>query len=237
MHEYLERNYKKVRYILQISTELDLSALSKATACILYHKAQTEQEKLGDVCLDNYLVGPTCVYLASKLSEEALKIRDIVNVTYRVFHPKKDPLEIGKTYWKLRDSITTCELMLLRLFAFHVSYETPHKYLLHYLKSLQDWATDYNAWKESNFSAICWSVVNDVCYSPLIASLPAMKLATTVIYIGLEHTKLKVMEEEKTWYEVFCPGITREELKDGACQLLQLYKWKCERDRNESGLD
>ena len=55
MHEYLDEHFKEVEYILRIATELKLSALSKATACILYHKSQIEQDKLRDVHLDNHV--------------------------------------------------------------------------------------------------------------------------------------------------------------------------------------
>jgi len=236
MHGYLDEHFKTVEYIFQIATQLKLSCLSKASACILYHKCQVEQSKLGEDRLDKYLVAPTCVYLASKLGEEALKIRDIVNISYRVLHPNKAPLEIGTTYWKLRDSITTCELMLLRLFAFNVSFKTPHKYVLHFLKSLEDWSTNYTTWRDSHVSSVCWTLVNDLCYLPLVATTPPDKLAVAVLFIGLRSTKSHVLEEEceeKTWYKVFCPGTTHEELLELSCQILQLYEWKREKDERK----
>jgi len=237
MHDYLDEHFSVVEYLLRVASELKLSALSKASACILYHKAQLKQQEIKNVHLDNYLVAPTCVYLASKLGEEALKIRDIVNVSYRVLHPDKDPLEIGTTYWKLRDSITTCELILLRLFAFNVSFQTPQKYLLHYLKSLEDWC-NYVTFNEKLFSTLCWTLVSDACYLPLVASIPPAKLATAIIFVCQQHTKLDIMEEgeEKHWYKVFCPGTSLEELRDIGCQLLQLYEWKSSIDvKNNTG--
>jgi len=232
VENYLNEHFAPVEFILHVCNRLTLSARSKATACVLYHKAQWEQKKLREnVMLDNYLVAPTCVYLASKIGEEALKIRDLVNISYCVLHPDKSALEIGTTYWKLRDSITTCELMLLRLFTFNVSFTTPQKYVLHFLKSLKDWTSDVTEWEDSHFASICWSLVNDLCYLPLSINVPPHKLALAVIYIGLKWSRLKIVGEvdERKWYKVLCPDTKEEELVDMSCQILYLYKWRDQR--------
>ena len=46
---------------------------------------------------------------------------------FRLSNPDKEPLEIDQAYWNLRDSITSTQLILLRLFNFQVTFETPHK--------------------------------------------------------------------------------------------------------------
>ncbi|KAG9460858.1 hypothetical protein GDO78_019084, partial [Eleutherodactylus coqui] len=38
-----------------------------------------------------------------------------------------DPLEVDAKFWELRDSIVQCELLMLRLLHFRVSFIHPHK--------------------------------------------------------------------------------------------------------------
>lgn len=45
----------------------------------------------------------------------------------RYFHPGSEPLELDSRFWALRDSIVQCELLMLRVLRFHVSFQHPHK--------------------------------------------------------------------------------------------------------------
>ncbi len=45
----------------------------------------------------------------------------------RILHPDKLPLEIGEKYWILRDSVQYCELFILRVLDFQVSFDSPQK--------------------------------------------------------------------------------------------------------------
>ncbi len=42
-------------------------------------------------------------------------------------HPDKLPLEIGERYWILRDSIQYCELYIMRILDFRVSFDSTQK--------------------------------------------------------------------------------------------------------------
>lgn len=46
---------------------------------------------------------------------------------FRVLHRDRAPLEVGSLYWELRDSVVNCELMMLRILQFHVTFNNPHK--------------------------------------------------------------------------------------------------------------
>lgn len=48
---------------------------------------------------------------------------------FRTLHKNKAPLEIGDTYWCLRESVARCELYLLRALQFKVEFNHPHKVL------------------------------------------------------------------------------------------------------------
>lgn len=45
----------------------------------------------------------------------------------RYFHPGGEPLELDSRFWALRDSIVQCELLMLRVLRFQVSFQHPHK--------------------------------------------------------------------------------------------------------------
>jgi hypothetical protein len=45
----------------------------------------------------------------------------------RYFNPSSEPLELDSRFWELRDSIVQCELLMLRVLRFQVSFQHPHK--------------------------------------------------------------------------------------------------------------
>lgn len=45
----------------------------------------------------------------------------------RYLHPRSDPLELDTHFWELRDSVVQCELLMLRVLCFRVSFQHPHK--------------------------------------------------------------------------------------------------------------
>ena len=53
--EYLTSHFSVVEYLIHVCTQLNLSAHSKATACMLYHKVQIEQKKLNQQTIDSYV--------------------------------------------------------------------------------------------------------------------------------------------------------------------------------------
>jgi hypothetical protein len=45
----------------------------------------------------------------------------------RCVHDDKPPLELDATYWALRDSVVQCELLIVRVLRFNVTFDHPHK--------------------------------------------------------------------------------------------------------------
>ena len=62
-----------------------------------------------------------------------------MNVSYSTLHRGSQPLELGDQYWSMRDAIVQAELLIMRMLKFQVIPVHPHKYMLHYLRSLQAW--------------------------------------------------------------------------------------------------
>ena len=64
--------------------------------------------------------------LASKAQEHTTKLGDVVNTCYRCLHRDRPPLEVGDTYWKLKESVGKYELLLLRAMRFNLHVKLPH---------------------------------------------------------------------------------------------------------------
>lgn len=149
---------KAVCLLFEAGTKLGAKSETVASAVIYFHKFRRE---MGQEChsYDPFLIAATCIYLAGKAEEDHIKIRDIINVFYAMLHSDSEPLHNDSTYWALRDSIVQCELLLLRILRFKVANEHPHRYLLHYLKSLVEWIGDEK--KGQLLSETCWALLND----------------------------------------------------------------------------
>ncbi|KAF9357054.1 hypothetical protein BGX34_009627, partial [Mortierella sp. NVP85] len=118
------------------------------------------------------LFATACLHLASKCTEVSRKVRDIVNVTYRVMNPSQPVLSLSTkpdedkaskattstpsnsqssqphhsyptappptvhTYWHIRDSLLTTELMLLRILQFDLDVPLPFSDVLRICKGM-----------------------------------------------------------------------------------------------------
>lgn len=76
------------------------------------------------------MIGATCLYLAGKVKDNNMKIRDIMNVSYSTLHRGSAPLELGDQYWAMRDAIVQAELLIMRMLKFQVVPEHPHKVII-----------------------------------------------------------------------------------------------------------
>ncbi|CAF3984542.1 unnamed protein product, partial [Rotaria magnacalcarata] len=134
-----EKNrYVIISYMFECAAKLRLSILTTASAAVIYHKCSCYLEKSD---FDQYTLAATALSLASKYEEEQIKIRDLINVTYRTLHPNQPYLRISQEYYRLRNTLVDCELFLIRILGFHFQFNHPNKYLLHYFDTLSKWMT------------------------------------------------------------------------------------------------
>jgi hypothetical protein len=83
------------------------------------------------------LIAATTLYLAGKVKDDPLKIRDVINVTHNTLHRGSVPLELGDEYWNMRDAIVQAELLIMRMLKFEVTVMHPHK-VSRWILSLQE---------------------------------------------------------------------------------------------------
>ncbi|TSM04860.1 Cyclin-related protein FAM58A [Bagarius yarrelli] len=212
-------HFRVCRFITETGVKLGMRSVPVATACSLYHKFfQT-------ACLqvyEPYLVAMSCIYLAGKVEEQHLRTRDIINVCHRYFRPGSDPLELNEKFWELRDSVVQCELLVLRQLNFHVSFEHPHKYLLHYLLSVRSLMNRY-AWSRTPIAETAWALLKDSYHGPVCVRYQPQHLALTALYLALHTYGVQVPAGEMEWWQVLCEDLTKAQIEVIMTELLQLY--------------
>jgi len=105
-----------------------------------------------------------------------MRVRDVINVTLRMIHPDRPPLEIDLEYKKLKDSMVAHEQIILRQLGFEMRVELPYKYLLNYLHILGIHRKD--------FAQLCWSFVNDVFLTDICTNTTPQEIACAAIFFA-----------------------------------------------------
>ena len=83
-------------YIFECGKKLDANCLTICTAASLFHKF-FKATSISDY--DPYLIAGTCLYLAGKVEDNHLKLRDVINIVCSVLHRSLEPLPLGDQYW------------------------------------------------------------------------------------------------------------------------------------------
>lgn len=215
-------HFRVTRFIMEAGVKLGMQSIPIATACSIYHKFFCEANL---EAYDPYLVAMASMYLAGKVEEQHLRTRDIINVSNRYFHPSSEPLELDARFWELRDSVVQCELLVLRVLRFHVSFQHPHKYLLHYLISLKNWLNRYS-WQRTPVSVTAWALLRDSYHGGLCLRFRAQHIAVAVLYLALQVYGVEVpaeAEAEKPWWQVFSDDLTKPVIDNIVSDLIQIY--------------
>ncbi|MBN3287745.1 CCNQ protein, partial [Polyodon spathula] len=198
--------------------KLGMSSEPLATACTVYHRFF---QSCSPHVFEPYLVAMAAIYLAGKVEEQHLRTRDIINVCHRYLNPGSDPLELDSRFWDLRDSIVQCELLVLRVLNFQVSFQHPHKYLLHYLLSLKA-LMNRHAWDRTPIAVTTWALLRDSYHGSLCH--PPQHVAVAILYLALEALGVEVpVEGEKEWWQVLSDDITKPAIDDIIFELIQIY--------------
>ncbi|XP_043273128.1 cyclin-Q isoform X1 [Venturia canescens] len=200
------------RFIFECGLKLDAHPLTISTATTLYHRFLKEATAQGYDC---YLIAATCLYLAGKVKDDVLKIRDVMNVATNTLQRGSQPLELGDQYWSIRDGIVQAELLIMRMLKFQVTPIHPHKYILHYLRSLHAWFGD-EEWNKYPVTKTSMALLQDFHHSPAVLDYPPNLVAIACINLALQiyGVVVPLMDEcdQQPWFNVFCQDLTRDKL-------------------------
>jgi len=210
--------FSAARFVIEVCHKLQCNVITTATAMTYFHtfydKASMEQ-------YDPVSIGATCILLASKTSDEDVRIRDIINVTAACLAPHQGPLALEE-YFSRRDSLTQCELLLMRALGFRLQPSLPHRYLLLLLQALRDWV-GREAWDRLPTSKVAWRVLQDAYHSPLVIKAGPEVVAAAAAHVAAEVTGAAVPREDAAWCAVLGDHAPQA-VTALATQLLALYE-------------
>ncbi|XP_070559743.1 cyclin-Q-like [Ptychodera flava] len=215
-------NFKAVKYIWDAGVKLRMESVPLATACMIYHKffKKCDLEQY-----DPYTIAASAMYLASKVCEEQVRLKDIVKVCYRTLHKDEPPSELSNTYIELRESIARGELLILRVLKFQVAFTMPHNYLQLYMKSMREWL-DPQVWKKKPIWNTAWAFLRDSYHSDICLQTKAQHMAVAVLYFALQFHNVRVPQNETTkdkWWQVFCEDVNEDDICSIKEHLIKVY--------------
>ncbi|ENN79461.1 cyclin-Q [Dendroctonus ponderosae] len=197
-------------FIFECGKKLNGQPLTLATAAVIMHRFFKEVDPMG---YDLFLIASSSLYLAGKVKDDPLKIRDIINVSHNTLHRGSSPLEIGDEYWNMRDAIVQAELLIMRVLKFEVGTVHPHKYMLHYLKSMEGWLGK-DTWETVPVSKLAAAFLQDFHMDPAVLDYAPQHIAVACISLALQcyGVQLPLMEDldDEAWYAVFVKDLQKD---------------------------
>nr|CAD7572396.1 unnamed protein product [Timema californicum] len=219
--------------------KLDAQPLTIATASILFHRFFKEADVGG---YDVYLIASTTLYLAGKVKDDPLKIRDVINVTHNTLHRGSAPLELGDEYWNMRDAIVQAELLIMRMLKFEVTITHPHKDF-HFEPSILDYTPQHIAVACINLALQCYGMqvpytdeaellwYSDFHFEPSILDYTPQHIAVACINLALQCYGMQVPytdEAELLWYsseslQAFVQDLHKDQLWEIMEKIMEVY--------------
>ncbi|XP_045466558.1 cyclin-Q isoform X1 [Harmonia axyridis] len=217
-----DRGFTPARFIFECGIKLHAQPLTLATAAVLMHRFFKSVDHTNYDC---FLIAASSLYLAGKVKDDPLKIRDIINVAHNTLHRGSTPLEIGEEYWSMRDGIVQTELLLMRVLKFEVSIVHPHKYMLHYLKSLESWVGK-EAWNSSPLARTSAAFLQDFHHDPSILEYEPQHIAIACISLALQVLGIRlplIEENDETWFTIFCKDLQKDKNWEIMEKIMETY--------------
>jgi len=217
-------SYIVTHFILECCKKLESKSITTATACCLFHKFFSAAN-ISDY--DPYLIAGTCIYLAGKVEDDHLKLRDVINIVYSTLHRTLEPLALGDEYWNIRDAIVQTELFVLRMVGFQARFQHPHKYLLHYLSSVREWMSP-EQWEKIPLATTSWNILQDLYHDPHVMSIDPSITALGIIQLSLEIFGVQLpclggIESDKAWFKLLNKKASKERLWEVMTRAIEVY--------------
>ena len=209
-------------FISKCCQKLELNDTTLASACVLYHRF-FQHCSIKDY--DTYTIAATAIYLATKVEEQHTRLRDIVNVCHRTRHPNKPHLELDSEFWKLRDTISSCELLMMRVLKFQVTYVHPHKFMLHYLMSLSHMYRKKD-WLRSCICDVAWSILKDSYLDSCCLKFLPQVHAIAVIDLAFQSSRLDQPFQNSSnipWWKVLYQDCSYDDIKKVQLNIVKIY--------------
>jgi cyclin L len=175
----------------------------------------------------------SCIFLSSKLEENPIPIRDIINVFHFIeafldrlpaIKGRQDlqedwykPLEYyAEEFYKMKEELVVGEMQILKRLGFRVQIQSPHPLLINYLQLLS--LSSHPIIPQDS-----WNNLNDLLITSLPATHPPNVLAASCIYLSCWEEGKAIPLTPRPWWELF--DVEKEEqLLDISREILKLRK-------------
>ncbi|KAI8998751.1 cyclin-L1 [Trametes punicea] len=206
-----------------------------ATAQILFQRfwyvTSMKQFGIGDI-------GMGALYLASKLEECPVRMRDLINVydlllqrtQHRLKHPpgtssagvpcpefKYVPMSyFGNTFYDLKDALVVAEMQILKRLGFNVHVVLPYGTLVNYLRVL-------GLTEREDVPSKAWGYLNDALQTPVYALYAVPTIVSAAILLATRHLGIALPSSpECCWWELF--DADWEDVWSVAGHIMRLYR-------------
>eukprot|EP00050_Salpingoeca_kvevrii_P021241 m.108189 g.108189 ORF g.108189 m.108189 type:complete len:227 (+) comp9249_c0_seq1:223-903(+) len=145
-------------------------------------------------------VAIACLFLAAKIEEHPKRLRDFINVTYRVVQRNGGatgmllPLnQYGDEFLILKRNVIRAERRVLKELGFCVHLKHPHKWIISYIGVL--------GLDECDGLAQCaWNYMNDGLRTDVFLRYPMETIAAACLHLALIHLQIPMPPQ---WYTGF----------------------------------
>jgi len=164
-----------VERIRALASMLGKRRESVATACHLLHRTVCIAPMERDI---PSLYASVCFFLACKVEDDAVKMRDVINASSALDDPGKDPPPLDASYWQTKEKYVSREQFVLRCCGFAPEIEHPFRVCLRTCSDLEC---------DPIISRKAIEILEDGCYtsclfhraSPSTMALAAIAIAAT----------------------------------------------------------
>ncbi|KAI0781059.1 cyclin-L1 [Trametes elegans] len=213
-----------------------------ATAQILFQRfwyvTSMKQFGIGDI-------GMGALYLASKLEECPVRMRDLINVydlllqrtAHRLKHPSRAlssgapcpefkyvPMSyFGNTFYDLKDALVVAEMQILKRLGFNVHVVLPYGTLVNYLRLL-------GLTEREDVSSKAWGFLNDALQTPVYALYAVPTIVSAAILLATRQLGISLPSSpESCWWELF--DANWEDVWSVAGYIMRLYRERSPEDQ------
>ncbi|KAJ2858515.1 hypothetical protein J3B02_000105 [Coemansia erecta] len=202
-------------YLRRASTMLELPTATWATGTVLFHRycAHLSANKCKTDPLPSQISMMLCLYLATKVTEEPRKQRDIINVGFKIAHPESTFLPVSSTTLAaLRTTLSQGELVMMRILGFEFNVELPHAWIASILYGMAWWErngeppedTELVDSRIKNIARYTWIVANCCVESGLVDQAPARILGAACIFISMQFCKEELPARDfEEWADIW----------------------------------
>lgn len=227
---------KTIWFMQDVGKALSFDNITKSTAAVFFHRFYLfhsfEQH-------DRFMVGLACLFLASKVEEKAVKVKDLADVYFKL-QPVGNPNE-GEYQVCVKDIILKERILLNTL---NFDYVVTHPYEFCQRKVIA--VKSYIQHDLKEFLASMYCIINDTYRTTLCLQYAPQQIAMAAFYIASIQLSIKPVQLgnkggfEKSWLDLLEQDIDENLLHEISLEILEFYDQKThiisDRDRILSGI-